>query len=294
MELRTLRAFVEVVRQGGFSAASRRLMVSQSAVSKAVRQLESDLGVTLLDRTGHRAVMTAAGEIAYARGLQLLSEREALLAELDDVVLLKRGTLRLGLPPVGSAALFAPLFALYRQRYPGVDIRLSEDGGAALEGRLRGGEIELAGALLPTLPEFDHEPVRCEPLMALLPADHPLGRRRRLQLRELESTPFIIFSPGFALHRILLEGARKAGFEPSIAATTSQLDFMVELVSLGMGVAFLPRGIAAERKRPSMRLVRLTDPGTEWSMAMAWRRGSYLSQAARAWLDLVREVYGAP
>ncbi len=291
MEIRTLRAFVEVVRQGGFSAASHSLNISQSAVSKAVRQLEAEVGVDLLDRTGHRSVMTAAGEIVYSRGVQLLSDRDALMAELGDLAGLRRGTLRLGLPPVGSATLFAPLFALYRQRYPGVDIRLSEHGGLALEEKLREGEIELAGALLPTLPEFESQPVRREPLMALLPLDHPLVGRRRVALGELAETPFIIFSAGFALHRIVLKASRSAGFEPDIAATTSQIDFMLELVSLGMGVAFLPQGLAAERKRPTIRQVRLADADTDWDMAMIWRRGGYLSEAGRAWLELVREAY---
>lgn len=140
MEFRPLRAFVEVVRQGGFSQAAKTVFATQSTVSKAVKQLEEEVGVPLLDRIGHRSVLTAAGEVVYRRGVKLLADRDDLLAELNEIRGLKRGSLRLGLPPVGSNKLFAPLFAIYRQRYPGIDITLAEYGSAQLADRLQAGD----------------------------------------------------------------------------------------------------------------------------------------------------------
>jgi DNA-binding transcriptional LysR family regulator len=288
MEFRTVRAFVEVVRQGGFSNAARTVFATQSTVSKAVKQLEEEIGTPLLDRLGHRSVLTAAGEVVYRRGLKLLTDREDLLAEVAEVRGLKRGALRLGLPPVGSSTLFAPLFAIYRQRYPGIEVRLVEHGSDQLEEILRAGDIDLAGALLPTAPEFDSVPVRREPLVALLPATHALARRRVVTLKDLEKTPFILFESGFSLHRIILDACRRAGFEPDVVTRSSQIDFMVELVAAGLGVAFLPRMIAKQRAHAAVRAVLLDEPGTEWIMAMVWRRGAYLSAAASAWLELVR------
>lgn len=291
MEFRPLRAFVEVVRQGGFSQAAKTVFATQSTVSKAVRQLEDQVGMQLLDRTGHRSVLTAAGEIVYRRGVKLLAERDDLLAELDEIRGLKRGVLRLGLPPVGSSTLFAPLFAVYRHRYPGIEVRLIEHGSDRLEEVLRAGEVDFAGVLLPTSPDFECQPLRCEPLVALLPAAHPLAARRSLKLADLRDTPFVFFESGFSLHRIILEASRRAGFEPKIVARSSQIDFMVELVAAGLGAAFLPRMIAARRRNPAVRHVLLAEPGTQWNMAMVWRRGAYLSGAARAWLELVREAH---
>ena len=289
MEFRPLRAFVEVVRQGGFSQAAKVVFATQSTISKAVKQLEDEVGVPLLDRIGHRSVMTPAGEAVYRRGVKLLADRDDLLAELDEIRGLKRGVLRLGLPPVGSSTLFAPLFAVYRQRYPGIEVRLVEHGSAQLEERLRAGDIDFAGALLSTSEEFDWEPVREEPLVALLPSSHPLCERSSIALKDIRELPFILFDPSFALHRMILDACGKAGIAPNIAAQSSQIDFMVELVSAGMGVAFLPRMIAAQRAQSRVRHVLLDDPGLVWVMAMAWRRGAYLSGAAKAWLDLVRE-----
>lgn len=292
MELRTLRAFVEVVRQGGFSPAAKVLFATQPTVSKAVKQLEDELGVPLLDRIGHRSQLTAAGEIVYRRALTLLAEREGLVAELDDLRGLKRGSLRLGLPPLGASTLFAPLFAIYRARYPGIEIRLTEHGSKRLEEMLLEGELELAGSLLPAKAGFDGQPVRLEPLMAVLPHTHPLAGSERIGIGALKQSPFILFEGGFALNQVLEDACARNGFAPQVAARSGQIDFIVELAGAGLGVAFLPRTIAGQRATPSVTLTLLDEPGTEWHMAIVWRQGSYLSHAARAWLDLTREVYG--
>ncbi|QDQ88227.1 LysR family transcriptional regulator [Alcaligenaceae bacterium SJ-26] len=292
MELRTLRAFVEVVRQGGFSQAAQVVFATQSTVSKAVRQLEDEIGLPLLERTSRRQSLTAAGEVVYRRGVRLLADCDDLQAELDEVRQLRRGVLRLGLPPVGSSTLFAPLFGVYRQRYPGIDVRLVEHGSDELETSLRAGEIDFAGLLQAAGSEFEWTPVRREPLAALLAPAHPLAGRRSVRLADLQDTPFILFESGFTLHRMILDGCRQAGFEPDVVARSSQIDFMLELVGAGLGVAFLPRGMALRRRSAAIRQPLLADTGTEWCMGMAWRRGGYLSGAAQAWLELVRETYG--
>jgi DNA-binding transcriptional LysR family regulator len=292
MELRTLRAFVEVVRQGGFSQAAKTVFATQSTVSKAVKQLEDEVGVQLLDRIGHRSKLTAAGEILYQRARRILAERDDLIAELGELRGLKRGTLKLGLPPVGSSTLFAPLFATYRKRYPGIDVRLVEYGSERLEEVLLSGEIELAASLLPVSEGFEWQEVRREPLMALLSSEHPLSHRKSIDLAGLREVPFILFEAGFALNRIIMEACKRRGFEPSVTARSSQIDFIVELAATGIGVGFLPRMIAEQRTHPSVAGVRLAQADTDWHIAMIWRRGAYLSHAAKAWLDLVASTRG--
>lgn len=291
MEFRSLRAFVEVIRQGGFSQAAKTTFISQSAVSKAVKQLEHELGTSLLQRAGYKIVPTAAGEVVYRRGVKLLADREDLLTELDDISSLKQGVLRLGLAPVASGPLFAPLFAIYRKRYPGIEIKLFEHGSAELEDGLREGLLDFAGVLMPSSPEFQWEPIRREPLVALLSVIHPLSGRSALSLSDLKDSPFVLFDHGFSLHRIIVEASRLAGFEPNIVACSSQTDFMIELVDAGLGVTFMPRIIADNTHKPGICSIPLDEPSCAWLMTMAWRRGGYLSLAANAWLDLVREFH---
>jgi DNA-binding transcriptional LysR family regulator len=201
----------------------------------------------------------------------------------------REARLRLGLPPVGSSDLFAPLFAIYRSRYPGVDIRLVEHGGDRLKEILLLGEIELSVSMLPVSDEFEWREVTNEPLVVLLLADHALARKKSTDLASLQHLPFILFEKGFSLHRVILEACRRRGFEPTIVARSSQIDFMVKLAAAGFGIAFLPRMIAEQRRHPAVRLVRLAEPQTKWNPAIIWRRGGYLSHAAKAWLAIVRE-----
>lgn len=287
MEFRTLRAFVEVVRQNGFTAAAKTLNATQSTVSKAVRQLEDEFGTPLLDRLGQGQRLTDAGEIVYRRAQKLIADQEDLLAELDALRGLKRGVLRLGLPPLGSGVMFAPLFTRYRQLYPGVEIQLVEYGSARLEEVLRLGEIDFAGSLLPIADDLEWILVRREPLMALLPHHHRLADRDRITLEDLRDEPLILFESGFALNRVIISACRRAGFEPKIAARSSQIDFIVELANAGLGVAFLPEMLDERRPPGGPVSVALDAPETEWRLALVWRRGAFLSDAARAWLDLM-------
>lgn len=287
MELRTLRSFVEVVRQGGFSQAARTLFTTQSNVSKSVKLLEDELGCLLLDRIGHKSMLTDAGIIVYERALLMLAQRDSLVDELDALRGMRRGTLRLGLPPVGSNVLFAPLFAIYQERYPDIDVRLVEHGGARLKEMLLSGELELVGSLLPVdEARFEWKEVQREPIDALISVDHPLARRKRLKLDELRDTPFILFEASFALNQLVLDACRNSGFTPTVAAHSSQIDFIIELVAARMGISFLPRMIARQRAHPGVRRIALADSAMEWHMALIWRRGMHLSQAAKAWIDL--------
>jgi DNA-binding transcriptional LysR family regulator len=164
-----------------------------------------------------------------------------------------------------------------------------EHGGDRLKENVLSGEIELCSSLLPVTDEFEWQSVTNEPLVVLLRADHALAREKSADLASLQHLPFILFERGFSLHRVILEACRRRGFEPTIVARSSQIDFMVKLVAVGLGIAFLPRTVAEQRPHPSVRLVLLEEPQTEWNPAMIWRRGAYLSHAAKAWLAIIRE-----
>lgn len=289
MELRNLKAFVEVVRQGGFSKAARTLFSTQSTVSKAVGQLEAECGEALLERLGTGVRLTAAGELVHARALAMLAESEHLAAELADLRGLLSGRLRLGLPIFGSARLFAPLFAEYRSRWPNVEIELMEQGSARLEEALLAGEVELGVSLLPIGEAFSWQPVRDDPMMAVLAADHPLRGRQRLRLAELANDSFILFEQGFALNTRIEHACALRGFAPRLAARSGQLDFIIALVAAGLGVALLPRLLTEGRNLEPLGVVLVDETDLRWRAALSWRKGARLSPAARAWLALARE-----
>ncbi|WP_126982381.1 LysR family transcriptional regulator [Brucella melitensis] len=291
MNLRSFQAFAEVVRQGGFSAAARTINATQSTVSKAVKQLEEELQLVLLDRAVSPPRLTAAGEIVYRRARAMLTEKDDMLAELGELRGLKRGLLRLGLPPIGSSVLFAPVFAAYTSLYPDIDIQLVEHGSKRLEELLLAGDVELAASLLPVEESFAWQDVRCEPVVALLPASHPVSDDDGVTLREIANLPFILFESGFALNHIILSACQRHGFSPNVAVRSSQIDFIVELVAAGIGIGFLPQMIAKQRHHPGVCIDRVKDADVNWRMAFVWRKGAFLSHAARAWLALCEGTF---
>lgn len=290
MEFKQLRSFLEVVHRGGFTQAGQTLHISQSAVSKQVAQLEQDLGVPLLERQGSQLHLTAAGKIVLERGEAMLRLRQELLSELDDLSQLARGELRLGLPLLGSDALFARLFAEYRRRYPNISIQLFEGGSRSVEQAVLSGELELGGSLTPSDPAFAFQPFCNEPLDALLPTEHPLAAAGQVSLAQLADTPFLLYQRSFVLNDRLLGACQQLGFTPREGGRSGQADFLAALVAAGQGVVLLPSVVARGLERPGVVRLALSAPtDLRWDIAFIWRQGAYLSRAAQAWLQLLRE-----
>ena len=287
MDLRTLRAFVEVVRQGGFSAAATVINATQPTVSKAVKQLEDELGGPLLDRLGHRVQLTAMGELVYRRALAMLTERDSLISELADLRGLQRGRLRLGLPQIGSSILFAPLVARYRGLYPGIEIDLVEQGSNRLKQAVLAGELELGAALAPIESDFATRPVCDEPMVVVLPSTHDLAARKSIRLTELADSSFVLFEAGFTLNEMIRAACQRRGFVAREAAHSAQPDFILALVAAGLGVALLPRLVAEQQVEAPLVSILLDESDLRWQLSLIWRAGSILSPAARAWIDLV-------
>ncbi|MGC5702476.1 LysR family transcriptional regulator [Pseudomonas sp. NFXW11] len=295
MDFKQLRSFVEVIRQGGFTQAAKTLHISQSAVSKQVAQLEQSLGTPLLERQGSHIHLTAAGQVVLQRGEDMLRLRNELQSELDDLSHLARGELRLGLPLLGSDALFASRFAEYRRRYPNIQVQLLEGGSLNVEQAVRNGELELGGSLTPKDPAFAYQPFCDEPLDALLPADHPLAMNAQVRLEELADTPFLLYQRSFVLNDRLLQACQQLGFTPREGGRSGQADFLAALVAAGQGVVLLPSVVARGLVRPGVVRLTLKAPSyLRWDIAFIWRQGAYLSRAAQAWLALLREMPVSP
>lgn len=287
MEIRLLRSFVEVVRTGGFSRAAKNLYSTQSTISKAVRQLEEEVGLPLLHRDARSVRLTDAGEVVYQRALSLMAETEDLAIQLDELRGLKRGHLRLGLPAIGGSQLFAESFATYRRLYPHIKIELFEHGSKKLQEMVLSGEVDLTASLLPVGEEFRWVPVSRQPVEALIASHHPLAQQETVRLSALKQIPFILFGSGFAFDSMIEAACKNTGFVPEVTARSSQVDFILKLVAAGLGVGFLPEQLAEERAHAGVTRIPIVKPHLYWQMALICRRGSYLSEAAKAWKQLI-------
>jgi DNA-binding transcriptional LysR family regulator len=287
MELQALRYFVEVVRQRGFTRASQALHVTQPAISKMVKALEEELGTPLLLRESRQVTLTDAGRILLERAQGVLDSLRVAEEEVLELSALRRGRLRIGMPPIVGVTFFAPLLAEFHLAHPGIDLVLREEGSHQIEALIIDRELDVGAVLLPTdETTFATMPFVRDELRVVLAAEHPLAQRRSLALRELARMPFVLYRPEFALHGHILDACRQSGFKPTIVSESSHWDFIVAMVAANIGVAFLPTTICDQLDRRHVRSVRLSEPVIPWRAAIIWRRDRHLFPATRAWLQL--------
>lgn len=296
MELRLLRYFIAVAEELHFTRAAERLHMAQPPLSQQIRQLEEELGVALLARTRRRVELTEPGR-------QFLADARRILAEVDQAVHRARraargevGELTLGM--VTSAALedtLPRLLRAYRQRYPSVAITLRELSTGEQLAALREGRIDL-GFLRPPV----HEPgivlttlVR-EPLVAVLPAAHPLARRRRIPLKALAAEPFIMIprQHGLGILDLVTGACLQAGFTPRIAQEARELQTVVGLVAAGFGISLMP-GTVRKLRHSDVAYVPLLPPGIFIEIAAAHRAGEVPPLLA-AFLGVLHQVQDVP
>ena len=226
----------------------------------------------------------------YRHAVALLLGREQMLSELRTLRGLQSGELNIGLSPLGSAEIFAPIIARFRATYPDIEIHLRERGGVEQEDALRNGEVELATSLVPTDEDMDWLQICDDPMMLALPQAHPLAEKQSIRLDDLHRVSLIGFDNSFLLSKVIGDACRSHGFEPDIAAEVTHPDFGLALVAAGTGVMLLPRLIAERHVTAGVVVRPLESSSLRWSLSLIWRRRASLSFAARAMREMIRET----
>ncbi len=290
MDIRALRYFVELIRQQSFTRASERLFVTQPTISKMVRSLEDELGLPLLHRDGHSFSLTDNGQVLYQRAQTILAEMAQLESELQDLQNLNKGHLALGIPPM-VGQIYADLIRSYRERHPAVEISIVEYGGRRIEQAVAEGELDAAITMLPTRNEaaLDSLELACHPIQAVLPNQPQWEGDGEIRLEALRDVPFLLYTQAFTLSERLEQCCQACGFQPTVAARSSQWDFLAAMVRSGMGVAFLPEPICRQLSREEL-IIRPMAPNLLWRLGVIWSKDRYRSRTAEAWLALCAET----
>ncbi|CAB3956137.1 LysR family transcriptional regulator [Achromobacter insolitus] len=295
MDVRALRYFVETVRHASFTQAAKVLFVTQSTVSKMIRQLEEEAGTPLLIRDGHTARPTDTGRVMYQRGLQVLETMRQLSEELRQTADLRRGALEVGIPPMINL-LFTPVVKRFRDLHPGIHLTLREGTGQAVESLVASGELEVGATILPIAPEggLAAQPFGSYPIWVIGPPDAPWAGKTSLPLAALRDARLLIPTDDFAITRRLRQAFADAGFQPGIAAQSAHWDFLVAMASAGLGVALLPEPLMQRMKTRGLSTAKLAKSGMQWEVGHIWQQSGYLSYAARAWLEVCDAVLRKP
>lgn len=293
MELRQLKYFLAVAEESNFTRAAERVHISQPGISAQIRQLENDLGATLIDRSGRSAGLTAVGEVALDHARAVLAAAEALRHAVDEMNGLVRGSLVVGMV---TACTVAPLFealSSFHLAHPGVGISLVEDDSARLTESVREGTVDLAliGAAGRAPEGLDGQVVISEPIVAAVPPGHPLAARTGgVTLAELSGHPLICLPRGTGIRTVLEEVSAARGVTPTVALQAAAPGAVIQLAERGLGVAVLSASMLD--RRTGLRTVPLTDADTVAVLALV--SAPTKSPALRELLAHCRESFGAP
>ena len=291
-ELRLVRYWVAVAEEGNITRAAERLHLSQPALSAAVRTLEAQLGVALLDRSDRVLRVTAAGELLLEEGRALLREADRVFSAVASLDRSAVGRLRIGLTPTARYGLGPSLLAACASDAPGVMLYPAEDATGALLRDVRSGRLDLALLFCAPGPVEGVvlEPFASEPAVVHMRSDHRLASRSSVALEELADEVFLVAegaeSGGFTAR--VMELCRARGFEPLVRPDPYP-DLGLQAVREGLGVVLYVRGAFPE-EMPGSAFVPVS-PVADFPFSLAWREGPR-SGALDAVLAAIRQ--GAP
>jgi DNA-binding transcriptional LysR family regulator len=293
MELRQLRYLVALADERHFTRAAEREHIAQPALSQQIRRLEQEVGLALVERTTRHVAMTQAGDMLVVRARRILAEVDAAEAELQRLSGVHTGHVTVGAIHTMGPVDVSLALAIFHQRHPGVELSVREQSSEELAEMLRFDELDLAFLSVTERIESHGlalQQLISEELVAVLPPNHPLAKRRRVRMAELAGERFISYREGARLRELLVGAGHHAGFEPRVTLESNESERIRRLVARRMGVAILPRS-DAESPGAEVAVVKLTDPELSRDITLAWREDRRHAPAAIEFLQLSRDLF---
>ena len=292
LDLRDLRYFMEVARQGHMTKAARALHVAQPTLSHALARLEEALQAQLFlrpaeGRPGLR--LTSAGQRVKAATERISAELSALMDDLNGSAGRLVGEVTLASMQTLNSTLLPRPLAEFAAAHADVHLELRTFAAETIPRALEEGTIDLgflAGAPEGVIAELEVRNLLEEELVLIAARCHPLSRRRSLRLGQIRGQRFVSTLPGTFTYGIVAAACRSAGFVPDAQMFLESGEAIVDVVRSGYGVSILPRGYISSHD-PSVSVIRLRDPTPRRSVIAAWSRRYPLSAAARAVLEVI-------
>nr|WP_202502197.1 LysR substrate-binding domain-containing protein [Streptomyces sp. SID5785] len=289
-----LRAFAAVAEHLHFRDAAAAIGMSQPALSGAVSALEEALGVTLVERTTRKVLLSPAGERIAVRARAVLDEVGALVEEAEAVRAPFTGVLRLGVIPTVAPYLLPTLLRLVHETYPDLDLQVHEEQTSSLVEGVMAGRLDLLLLAVPLgVPGLAEIPLFDEDFVLVTPLDHWLGGREGIPREALRELHLLLLDEGHCLRDQALDICREAGRDDvPVTTTAAGLSTLVQLVAGGLGVTLLPRtAVAVETSRSAQLLTGyFAEPAPSRRVAFAMRSGAARSAEYRELATALRRA----
>jgi LysR family carnitine catabolism transcriptional activator len=288
LTLRQLSVVEAVARSGSFTAAAERLRVSQSALSRTVAGIERTVGVPLFERTTRRLTLTAAGHRLLSIADRVLAAHRVGMNELARYLSGEQGTVTVATLPSVAAVLLPPVLSTFRERHPGISVRILDGVAHTVVDRLLGGEADLAITTPNRLPaELAHRPLVLDRFYATVPPRHRLAAQQTLTWADLAAEPFVAIGVGSSVRAFTDAAFESARVRVPRVVEAANVATVGGLVAAGLGISALPALVRALVSFAQLAHRPLTDPVVDRQLDVVLPATGTPSATTRKFLDML-------
>lgn len=296
MDFHQLEYVMAIAEKKSFSKAAKKLYISQPSLSQYIMRLEEQLGIKLFDRTTNPPILTFAGEKYLEAAKNILDLKKQLSRELDDIADSKKGRLIIGIPIPTERYILPLVLPEFHKRFPEIEIVIEGHSAIKLEEMLVAGKVDIAVLHLPIQDKrIVYEPISVEKVFLVAPPESNIHsiigieRQDQFDFSNLQNEKFILLQQGRRMRFIADEIFKRAQFEPNILFEVRNLDTAYRLAIAGMGFTLVPESVIRLLNTNQYQNYFLVD-NIAFTLALAYRKGEYLTKATRAFMTITKEV----
>ena len=264
MNTRQLRYLVTVARIGNLSHAAGHLGISQPALSKLIRTWEETYGFPLFLRFGHKLAPTAIGRLYLDYAQRILDEQNRMILTMRSMGGEQGQSIRLCTAPNRASIIYSEIFHRFARVYPDIELNLIEQYALNQPSTILRGKADLALGAGPVSTEVEDIPFARDELLVALPASHPLSSRKKIQLKELRDTPFVLQGPLNYIRSITNRLFPEAGFEPVTVFESNDVFLLDAMLRKGVGAGLDPQkylaGLLIRQRLLDRRYIPISSP----------------------------------
>jgi DNA-binding transcriptional LysR family regulator len=278
-----------VAREGNFTRAADSLLLSQSALTITIHQLEEDIGASLFNRTTRQVSLTVGGENFLPVARQLLEDFDRAMSDARVAASRRTGQVEIAVLPSVAIRLMPGILERLRESNPGIRVRLRDDNARGVHRQVRHNEADFGiSNLWQPHPELQFTPLTRDRFGLVCRADHPLAREQGpVSWRELQGSPLFIMAADTGVYTAIQAAEALPDWVRSPAGEVLAMVTLVEMIRAGLGITVLPELAEPSHSDPALVFRKLVNPTVEREICIISRKNHTLSPAAKTAWDMI-------
>lgn len=294
MDFDQLETFLEVARLSSFSRAAERRFRTQPAISSQIRSIEEEVGAKLLDRSGGKVAVTAAGKVFQKYAEDILEARRVMMLSIAEMHRVPRGEIVVSANEGTCLHILPEVFAEFKRQYPDVAVNVKRSEHNKIVEAMIDNSCDFGVISLPIKDKrFTVVPIHRDELVVITPPHHPLAGRRQATLAEVAEYPLLM--PKIGRTRDALETLfHERRLKPTVSMELDSSELLKRFVAANVGIGFIPRSnVAEDQQAKTLVALTIADATIQRDLALVFRKDKALSRAALAFIDIAVKLKSA-